>query len=269
VTHSEKEREVIALRAVSELISSIVNFEVLSIFGKDPHSEARFPSATHQKYFNIVLVDFLSRIDENIAPPGGSYIDALKSICAAPQFESHRSIDHLRVAVTQLDSWLEERIYVETWMPSIDLQVDLSVTRSLVLRIGGNVSKHNFLRLGGTARELQRVLEESGTTVNIDQALLALSDVYDRFHRDILNYHSSTIAELLNNVRWGIHDYLLPEFHRSFTPDSEDRIQYRYVVPDDIQSGLAIDCYWGAMNDVRAGPFVRRFTATEWLKKRY
>ena len=196
----------------------MVNFEVLAIAGEDPHTETRFPSSTHQKYFNIVLVDLLSCIDDNIAPPGGSYIDGLKAICAAPQFDSRGSIDHLNVAVAELDAWIDTRIEVGTWMPSIDVQANLSVTRSLLLRIGGNVSKHNFLRLGRTAKDLQRVLEEAGTTVDLDHALLALSDVYGRFHGDILNYHSSTIAELVNNVRWGIHDYLLRNFSGASRP---------------------------------------------------
>jgi hypothetical protein len=36
-----------------------------------------------------------------------------------------------------------------------------------------------------------------------------LDDFYERFHKDILNYHSSTIAEFLNNIRWGIYEYWL------------------------------------------------------------
>jgi hypothetical protein len=188
---------VIVLRAVSELISSVVNFEVLSIVGEDPHTETRFPSATHQKYFNIVLVDLLSLIDDNIAPPGGSYIDGLKAVCAAPQFDLHESIDPLRVAVLEMDSWLNTRIDVGTWMPSIDLHADLSVTRSLLLRIAGNVSKHNFLRLGRTAKELQRVLQEADAAVDFDHALVALSDVYGRFHGDILNYTQKALLSWL------------------------------------------------------------------------
>src|SRR5215218_1142153 len=43
-------------------------------------------------------------------------------------------------------------------------------------------------------------------------ALLALADFYEKFHTDILNYHASTIAEFLNNIRWGIYEYLQPEF---------------------------------------------------------
>ena len=119
------------------------------------------------------------------------------------------------------------------------------------------------------AVELQKVLAETGNVVGRDQALLALSDVYERFHNDLLNYHSSTITELLNNVRWGIHEYLQPECHRSFTRDPPDPIKYHYVIPDDVRSKLAIDSYWGVMNDVRARPYLRRFVATEWLKKRY
>jgi hypothetical protein len=72
-----------------------------------------------------------------------------------------------------------------------------------------------------------------------------LGDVYGRFHDDIINYHSSTIVELLNNIRWGIHDYLLPEFRRSFRPDPTEPFKCAFLAPADIHSALAVNCYWG------------------------
>jgi hypothetical protein len=61
---SEIEEEVILLKAIKELIDSMVNFEVLNLYGNDPDSNILFNSTTHQKYFNIVLVDFLSQTDK-------------------------------------------------------------------------------------------------------------------------------------------------------------------------------------------------------------
>jgi hypothetical protein len=41
------EEEVVVLRAVKELVDSMVNFELLSVIGEDPHSQVLFKSDTH------------------------------------------------------------------------------------------------------------------------------------------------------------------------------------------------------------------------------
>jgi len=60
---NKTEEEVVLLKAVKEMIDSIVNFEVLDVTGVDPNSNIFFHSATHQRFFNIVWSTFfLSRI---------------------------------------------------------------------------------------------------------------------------------------------------------------------------------------------------------------
>ena len=49
------EKEVIFLKAITELIDNMVNNEVIKLLGDDPHSQICFNSMTHQKYFNIIL----------------------------------------------------------------------------------------------------------------------------------------------------------------------------------------------------------------------
>ena len=99
--------------------------------------------------------------------------------------------------------------------------------------------------------------------------MLVLADFYQRFHTDILNYHSSTIAEFLNNIRWGIYEYLQPEFHGSIVWEAGDTRMYGFTYPPDVTSKLAKECYWELMNEVRSPPYVRRFRVTKWLKLRY
>ena len=91
----------------------------------------------------------------------------------------------------------------------------------------GDISKHNVLRSVGVAEELQQTLVASGVSVELEDAMLALGDFYERFHMDILNYHSSTIAEFLNNIRWGIYEYLQPEFRRSIVWEGGNRRKWR------------------------------------------
>jgi hypothetical protein len=133
----------------------------------------------------------------------------------------------------------------------------------------GNISKHNFLRSVGVANELQKTLAANGVSVNMEASLLTLADFYERFHTDLLNYHSSTIAEFLNNIRWGIYEYMQLEFHRSIVWEGGDPPKYRYIYPNEVTSQLAKHCYWELMNEVRSAPYMRKFAVSKWMKLRY
>jgi len=263
------EEEVILLKAAKEFIDSMVNFEMLDIYGTDSDSNILFNSSTHQKLFNIILVDFLSRTDKRAFVKQTSYIEALKQISNSPNFDVNGSVDGLRTAINEFDNWLEQGIEVDIWLPSIDKHTVLDLSRRAFLKMCGNLSKHNFLRAIGVAKELKHLLCGSGVSADLEDALLALPDFYERFHTDILNYHASTIAAFLNNIRWGIYEYLQPEFHQSIVWVSKDPPNYRYTYPNGIASKFSKECYWELMNEVRLSPYVRKFEVTKWLKLRY
>src|SRR2546429_2998487 len=126
----------------------------------------------------------------------------------------------------------------------------------------GDISKHNVLRSVGVAEELQQTLAASGVSVELEDAMLALGDFYERFHTDILNYHSSTIAEFLNNILWGIHEYLQPEYQRSLVTEGGNPPKYRYTYPTNVVNEFARTCYWDLLNEVRRRPYVKRFSVT-------
>jgi hypothetical protein len=268
---SKIEQEVVLLTAVKELIDSVVNFEMFSLIGSDPDSQILFKSSVHQRFFNIVLVDFLSPTDKDKRAPIKqiSYVGALKEIANTPCFNVDNSVDPLGEATRQFAEWLEQKIEVDVWLPSIGKTTRLHIDRVCFLKMCGNISKHNFLRCVGVAIQLQKALTASGVPVVIEDALVALADFYGRFHSDILNYHSSTIAEFLNNIRWGIYDYLQPEFQRSIVWETGEPPKYRYAYPSALTAPLAKHCYWGLMNEVRTPPYIRRFEVTKWLKLRY
>jgi len=266
---TDTEVEVIVLKATWELIDSAVNYAVLSLVGNDPDTEIRFHTSVHQRFFNIVLVDFLSRTDANAPIPPTSYLEGLRAIARTPLLVPQEAIASLKAATDDFIGWLEQEVEIDTWFPSINIQADLNVRRETFLRITGNISKHNFLRAFRVAEELRGIFERSGITVSLEEANMALADFYERFHTDILNYHSSTIAEFLNNMRWGIYEYLQPEFTRSIVFDKDNPPMYRYIYPADVISPFARQIYWDLMNDVRSAPSMRRFRVTKWLKLRY
>ena len=264
------EQEVIVLKAVIELINSMVNFERMDLLGNDPDSKVAFKSPTHQKFFNIILVDFLSsplQTGSNIKQP--TYLEDLTKIVNNPYFNENDSVHNLKVATQEFKDWLEQEVEVGVWLPSIDTDTRLKIKRLDFLKMTGDISKHNYLRAIGVAEELKEILSKNGITVDINEAILALAEFYERFHTDILNYHSSTIAEFLNNIRWGIYHYLQPEFNKSIVWEGGDPPKYHYTYPEKIQSEFAKACYWELMNEVRSKPYMRKFKVTKWLKLRY
>lgn len=265
---SNLEEEVVFLKAINELVDSMVNFELMTVLGNDPETNVQFKTNTHQRFFNIALVDFLSKTGD--APvKQNSYLGALWAISAHPGFEVNESVAGLRTATCKFYDWLNQKITVDVWLPAIDTQTPIHIPRQQFLAMCGNISKHNILRLGGVAKQLHQTLAASGAAVELDDAMLALGNFYERFHVDILNYHSSTIAEFLNNIRWGIYEYLQPEFRRSIVWDQNNPSAYRFTYPIGITHRFAKQCYLDLMNEVRTEPYVRRFEVTKWLKLRY
>lgn len=266
---SKMEQEVVFLKTILEVVGSMVNFEMMDLIGKDPDTQVMFKTSTHHRFFSIALVDFLSQTDSRAPVNKQSYLGALRGICDAPSFPDDDSIAPLRMATSEFTAWLEAEVSVEIWLASIGKQVTVKVSRYLFLKMVGDLSKHNVLRAIGVAEELQNTLTRTGHKIDSESSLLVLSDFYDRFHTDILHYHSSTIAEFLNNIRWGIYLYLQPELNRSLVWGSGEPRQYRYMPPATISSTYANDCYWSLLNEVLNPPYVRQFQVSRWLKLRY
>ena len=125
-------------------------------------------------------------------------------------------------------------------------------------------------RLTRNAERLAQLLGRNGVQVERIDALRALDDFQQRFHDDILVYHTTTIAELLNNLRWAIHEYLMPEFERAYIPPpSDEDPRYSFGYPPGLVNPYAKLRYWDLMNSVRARPWLPRFTGTSNLKGDY
>jgi len=269
VNLTEIETEIIYLKANAEIIDEIVNYEVFDLLGEDPNSEVSFRTMTHQRYFNIVLADFLSKSDPRVVGQDRSYLEAILVICESPRFDQHQSITNLQLAASRFQQWLDRQVVIESWMPSLNKTAPLSLKRREFLKICGNISKHNFSRLGRVGEELSNILNRGGVQTDMHRALIVLHEFYEHFHAHILNHHGSTIAQHLNDIRWGIHEYLQPEFARSIRRMGGDSIEYEYTFPEGVVNEFARICYWDLMNAVRSVPCVRRFTASRLLQSRY
>jgi hypothetical protein len=262
------ETEAVFLSAVFEIVNSMVNHVMMRISGSDPDCEVVFASDEHRQLFNILLVDFLSETDKRLRILPQSYIAALKRITQNPSFNVDDSVQYLRRATNDFADWLDTKVKVDIWLPNIDTETSLVISRSLFLRMCGNIAKHNFLRLNTVALQLQQLLKTQQVEVSIEQALLTLEDFYEHM-RGVFSYHSTTLAEFLNNLRWGIYRYLQPEFKRSFRRIPGDRYAYEFSYPTGLQVEFAQQCYWNLMNHVRSEPYMRPFQGTKWSKLHY
>jgi len=268
---NKAETEVIFLRAIKELIDNMVNYEVIILIGDDPHSEIRFNSPTHQKYFNIILLDFLSPPDKKFSSTQSTtYLNELQKICEFPNFDKSNSIKKLTTPTRKFKEWLEKEVVVnKIWLPSIDQEIDLSIKRIEFIKICGNISKHNFSRLSGVEAELIKIFRRNEIILKDKETLLVLGEFYEWFHNDIFSYHSSAIAEFLNNIRWGIYEYLHHEYQQSIVYENTDPLKYHYTYPKEINNDFAKNCYWDLMNEVRGKPYMKKFQVTRYLKMRY
>lgn len=265
------EMEVIWLRAITESLDSLINHEVFEIVGKNPHSQILFESSVHQKFFNIILTDFLSGMNEDLS--GGKTtpsLSRLSNILASPSFVVPGSINEIIATLNLARDWFAKKVRMDKlWFPSISKEVSLEISRLDALKLCGDMSKHNFARLEQAAKKLTRVFKENSIDLSQDESYIIFEEFYEHFHEDFLNYHASTIAEMLNNIRWGIHEYLLPEFEKSREMDQGEPPRTSYQIPEQISTEFGKACYWELMKGVKFGPPMDLFEVTEFLKMRY
>ena len=273
------EQEIIVLKAVWDMIDEMVNYEIFEPLPNTKDTELKFNSRTHKKYFNIQLVDFLSRPNEGkfdlpSAPKESSetdksYLFFLEAICNKPTL-NEESVDALSGPLALFKDWLELECHVEkVWFPSIELEIDIKVKRIVFIKICGNISKHNFTRLDNDALKVEKILSANDVQIDSFNRLLLLQEFYEWFHDNLFGYHSSAIAEFLNNLRWGIYEYLQPEFRRSFTREGQPWASYRFICPDQCSDTFVKNIHWDLMNSVKSQPNMPQFEVTRFLKMRY
>jgi hypothetical protein len=258
----------------------MVNYEVLELYHKDPNSEVHFKSRTHRQYFNIILLDFLKL---EVFPMKIKCLEGLGHIPADPQFGNE--VAALKAATKGFQSWLDQDVQPmddgnqarKFWFPSLDSdsldgEIALKIKRSEFIKICGNISKHNPLSLSQQAEVVRRIFERSSVTIDITQALLAMEDFYNLFHDDIFIYHGSTIAEFLNNIRLGIHEYLRQECTDSKSSYWDAGLKtrgYKFRWPRGLKNPFVRTIYWDLMNDILSGTYMKRFSVNKILKLRY
>jgi hypothetical protein len=259
------EHEVLCLHASLDAIGSMVSYDLLKLSEKE--DEVIFRTSINQRLFIILLVDFIS-VSKEITGKPISLLNGLVGICETPRFEKADSCSQLRDAAHDFKSWLEIEIEGPCNFPSIQHKGNVKLTRKDFIGICGDISKHSFVRLDKRARDLVRILEQNGRTISPDEALLLLEDFDYMFYDDAFNYRGSHIAEKLNNIRWGIYEYLKPEIERlrdrGFAPP-----KHQFDYPNDLVSDFVRHSYRELVKNVFSPPYFKQFKTRETLTQRF
>ena len=283
---NEIEREAVILNSAWTMIDGMVNWAIFVRTKLDEPTNLMFKDRGHQLVFVILLRDFLSQVHargnqpvplglrrtpQDACPADRTFLFHLRQVCELPQLGAHAI--ELRQAVEAFAEWLEEEFDAqEVWLPDIDVQADLRIARYRYITMCGDIAKHHLGRLSVNARHIQDLLRQADRDIDEQMSYLAVENFFQWFFDNIFLYHSSQIAEFLNNIRWAIFRYLQPEFARAYhltedaTPDFH---AYSYHVPEAINQPIARAMYWDVMNRVRQEPRMPRFIIHEVHKRRY
>lgn len=257
------EVETIGLYIVVRAIDDFVNRALLHIPGGP--GLPTFAGSVARDLFVVRLLDFLEPVDAKMTGVDGSCVDLLEMAVATSSFDRDSSVEGLRTAVLALRTWLSERITIRVWLPTLDLDAEISLTRHDVVHVAGNTSKHNLSRLSRVAGRLRRILKENSHEIGIEDSWLAVEDFEQKFKDDLLAYYCVRITGLLNDVRWAVHDYLIPEYRESYTLDPDRPPMYSYRFPAGLNSRFSRESYWGLMNKVRSEPYIARFVVPDHM----
>lgn len=283
---NDLEQECIILNTTWDMIDSMVNWAMFVKHDRTEPTNMMFETHIHAQLFNILLSDFLSQLKSfkeqpvplglkaapgNARPSDLTFLFYLRQICAQPKLGCH--VNDLSKCTEAFATWLEGETFAEgVHFPSIGVVTDIRVTRYRYLKICGDIAKHNLARLASNVKHIRTLLEKSGHPIDEQGGYLAVPDFNEWFHTNIFMYHSSMIAEFLNNIRWAIFQYLQPEIKRSWHP-RESKIKgveaWGYHYPADCCAPIARAMYWELMNRAREKPYVPKFVVLETLKTRY
>ncbi|RXD05140.1 hypothetical protein EQZ23_08470 [Sphingomonas sp. UV9] len=281
------EQEAIILNAVMGMVDDMVNHSIFCGLGEKRHDTNLLPQTSETlRQFNILLRDFLSPVTargndpmpfELPKPPNNKVqtdhtsLYYLRHVCEQPLIGSR--VAPLKMIVDSFIEWLEAEAFVEkVWFARISLETNLRIKRIDFIRMTGDIGKHNFLRLGGQAAKLRRILADNGKQITEDEAYLALPDCWDWFHTHLFAYHASTIAEFLNNIRYTIRLYVKPvakERYRETGRMLGDIHIYTYERPEEIVSEFAWSSYYDLLDSSRYKPNFPPFSVSKNLKKAF
>jgi hypothetical protein len=273
MTYSTAELETIGLCICLEAVDSIANHALLTLRFRDTspypeEAEAIFETHIHRDLFLVRLLDFVTeKGSKDLTDVDGSCLSVLKAACLTKCFDINGSVGELSSSVDALESWLNCKKAITIWLPTLDINTEITITRQEFLHISGNHSKHNLSRLTAVSKKVASILKDCGHDVPIEFIPLALDDFKTHLAENYFVYYSTWLSELLNNIRWGLQEYLNPTFTQSYKAGLEDPVFYSYEYPFNIQGEIPRQWFWRLMNNIRRKPNLEKFVGANSFKQ--
>lgn len=276
--YSEIEKETIVLKAVWDMIDGMVNFAIFEDLSRTEDVTVMFKHESARSLFNIILTDFLSPpkpklFDLPVPPPNSRSTDytilfQLRKVCENPilGFDPELILE----PVEAFAEWLEgETVVEDAWFPRLEFECPaFKVQRMAGIKLCGNIAKHSFARLDDNAKKMAKLFKDNGHPLEPKDAYAFMPDFEEWFNDSFFIYRSSMIAEFLNNIRWGIYEYLQPLFQEALVPRPDGYFPgYTYRVPEPIKNSLAYSMYWELVSDQNREPYFPRFNVPSWHKE--
>lgn len=251
-----------------EAIKDMVNHALMKIIPGSSGSnkaEIYFHDCTHRSLFLIRFLDFAKECGSSkLTGVSGSCINVLEQAVCTKGYDHNGSINELKSAIHNMNEWLEFESSLKLWLPTLEVEAEVNVSRHDILKISGNHSKHNLSRLTAVSETIHKLLSKHGYDVDIQHVPLALEDFQEHLEENYFIYYGSWMAQLLNDLLWGIQCYLKPEYTSSYTQKGESG-SYKFIFPDKVNNKISEAWYWRLMNNVRSGPIFYKFKAPEVL----
>ncbi|WP_420429564.1 hypothetical protein [Kordiimonas sp.] len=258
------EKETIGLCICVESLNNMVNHALLDVRKSSRtigEAEVYFKDFIHRSLFVIRFLDFAKEAgDSKLTGVSGSCINVLSETCQSKSF--NKEVTDLQKALNELVNWLEFKAPLKLCLPTLDIEAKIEVSRMDFLKISGNHSKHNISRLTGVSKEIHKILTEHDYVVPLELIPLALEDFQEHLDENYFIYYGTWMAQLLNDVRWGIQAYLTP-IYISCHKRANDGFSYKYEYPEGLENELSKQWFWRLMNHVRASPYLEKFTAPD------
>ncbi|WP_320838234.1 hypothetical protein [Zhongshania sp.] len=272
MSFSPIEQEVVGLCVSYEAAVDIANHALLELQVCSRHPEekrALFPSHIHEQLFLIRLLDFVSeKGNSQLTGVKGSCLDVLEAACNSACFEESGRVEVLRSAVVELRVWLAYSGKTKLWLPSLDINAELEVSRLDFLFIAANHSKHNLSRLTGVANRISSFLNDHGYEISTEEIPLALDDFREHLSENYFVYYGTWLTELVNNIAWGVWTYLQPQFERSFRPEGRNSLFYSYDYPKGVSDPIAQRWFDRLMGNIHTRPYLEQFLGDQDLKEK-
>ena len=264
---NKQEQEALGLLTARTLIKGMVNRGMLQFSSDITNCEVKPQTRHAAELYAIYLIDFFSDLDKPFSKKDknkySSLLEYLLSIVNNPSFNFENSIQKLSNSLNQFNDWIEQEGTID--FTDFPPAIKLKMKRKDLFFICGNAAKHHYARLNGVNERLVNSVKAAGGTIAGNAMMKMRTELCELLFEQLFYIHIQKASELLTNIAWAIQTYLTPEYQRAYKVDLEKTKDYGYEVyffnyPPHINSDLGKNIYWDLMNEVRAKPFIDRFT---------